>query len=134
MAAEDRTAKINALLALIAEEGVGATIRLDSVTDFAWDKVYRFGNGVPIERINQAVGIDVDLSQDIKGELTSDSSLLIFTKGDAVVYQLAAGPGVDHSTLFIEGPSGKAYTPETALLVVEHYDPSGGHGSLVLRD
>lgn len=135
MVAQDRESKINALLNLLAEQGEGATIRLDSVTDFDWDKVYRFSHAFPFDQIKKIVGADVQLSQDVVGRLSSDmSSLLIFTKNDTVVYQLAVGPGVGRPTLRIEDPSGKAYTPETALMTVESYDPDGGHGALWFKE
>ena len=134
MAAKDREATINGLLALVEEGPVGATIRLDSVTDFEWDEVYRFANGVSTERIKDVVGTDVTLDSSVKNALTSDSSLLIFAKNDAVVYQLAVGPGIERPTLTINGPSGKVYTPDTALLEIEYHDPSGGHGSLMFKE
>jgi hypothetical protein len=133
MPAHDSEAIIEQLLAFTQQGPNGATIRLDSVTDFTWDTVYGFNGTAPMDFVNRAVGQDVSLSDEVKSASSSDSALLIFLEDGQVVHQMAVGPGIDRASLFIVDPLGKAYTPETAVLAVHTKDP-GPYVALRFQD
>ncbi|MEM9438870.1 MAG: hypothetical protein AAGA73_00335 [Pseudomonadota bacterium] len=133
MQAQDSEAIIEKLRTFTQAGPNGATIRLDSTTDFAWDKVYGFDGTAPTDFITKMMGRHVTLTDEVKAKSTSNSALLIFTKGGDIVHQMAVAPGINQPPLFIVGLLGKDYTPDNAVLSVHTKDP-GPYAALRFLD
>lgn len=107
-----------AIARFVAAGPKGATLRLDSVTDFEWDTVRAFSGTAPIALYRRGLGPDFVLDESVASRVTDDSGVLVFSDKGQVVRTILLGPPV-----FLTGAMGEAREPRHAVLVVATRDP-----------
>gem|GEM_PF-6119766 len=74
-----------------AQQGDDAKLMLKDYATFPWDQVYGFGGNTPLNVMRKKLGADFSLSEEAKGKLRYDATLLVFSadgqvRGQAVIY------------------------------------------------
>ena len=96
----------------------GARIPLIEVAPFAWDEVNAFAATMPLAIIEAALGEGYSVDEDVAARMTSDSALLVFRHGGAIVCEVVVGPPT-----FMVGLTGRSHRAGAATLVVATRDP-----------
>ena len=104
------------------QKGEISVIDISTITTFAWDRLYLFGNYTSIETLDDVVGESWHKTCPYQGSLlgSSDSfTLLVFTSNDMVIYCLSHQHDIYP---FYFPPKGYyselGYSPQEALFVV----------------
>ena len=99
-----------------------ATLRLEALTPFGWDRVYIFPPYTTPEGVRKSLGFDWPKASAIGIDSRDDINLLVFVK-DGRVVQYVAYPRVHGDFHQLGDPSG--YSPEEAVFVVEEEEAPG---------
>ncbi len=113
------------------QKGEISVIDISTITTFAWDRLYFFGNYTSSETLDDVVGESWHTTCPYQGSLLGSSdtfTLLVFTSNDMVIYCLSHGHGQYPVFPFYQGEySEVGYSPQEALFVITD------NGSMILK-
>ena len=116
---EDSESILAGILSFSEEDPRGQTMRLDGLTDFAWDQVYAYGFATAYETVQEALGERYRMNDESESRWSSDSTVFVFANEGEIVCEVVVRPPVWITIWKFRG-----YGPDQAVLVNGSTDPT----------